>query len=66
MIWRVINNVIKNKDTNSINMNNNKSDSENSNNFNKYVTTIGADLNNSFNNPYKMLLYILYILFYLF
>ena len=34
-------------------MNNNKSDSENSNNFNKYFTTIGADLNNSFNNPYN-------------
>ena len=32
-------------------MNNNKSDSENSNNFNNYFTTIGTDLNNSFNNP---------------
>ena len=34
-------------------MNNNKYDSENSNNFNKYVTTIGAYLNNSIYNPYK-------------
>ena len=35
-------------------MNNNKSDSENSNNCNTYFTTIGAELNNSFNNPYKL------------
>ena len=35
-------------------MNNNKYDSENSNNFNKYVTIIGADLNNSFHNLYNV------------
>ena len=29
-------------------MNNNKSDSENSNNCNKYCITIGSDLKNSF------------------
>ena len=34
-------------------MNNNKSDSENSNNFNKYFTSIGAELNNSFDDPYS-------------
>ena len=33
-------------------MNNNKSDSENLNNCNKYFATIRADLNNSFNNNY--------------
>ena len=37
-------------------MNNNKSNSENSNNFNKYVTTIGADINNSFNYHYNDIL----------
>ena len=34
-------------------MNNNKSDSENSNNFNTYFTSIGAELNNSCNDPYS-------------
>ena len=42
---------MKNTNKNTINMNNNKSDSENSNNFNKYFTSIGAEINNSFNDP---------------
>ena len=37
---------MKNTNKNTINMNNNKSDSENSNNFNKYFTSIGAEINN--------------------
>ena len=37
-------------------MNNNKFDSENSNNCNKYFNTTGADQNNSFNNPYNTIL----------
>ena len=44
---------MKNTNKNTINMNNNKSDSENSNNFNKYFTSIGAEINNSFNDPYS-------------
>ena len=43
---------MKNTNKNTINMNN-KSDSENSNNFNKYCTSIGAEINNSFNDPYS-------------
>ena len=37
-------------------MNNNKFASENSNNFNKYFTSIGDELNNSFNDPYSDIL----------
>ena len=44
---------MKNTNKNTININNNKSDSENSNNFNKYFTSIGAEINNSFNDPYS-------------
>ena len=47
---------MKNTNKNTINMNNNKSDSENSNNFNKYFTSIGAEINNSFNDPYSDIL----------